>query len=129
MSWADRNFARAQAQYDAQTPFEDESDHADRSSDSMLNYYRRIGETEQRKESKRMTITYGSRVMIYEDPITKQKPEGEAFLREMYRGITGGGRFRVEFVDEPGQFYERDVLTDEKIDFEETKDSCGRWKD
>jgi len=55
----------------------------------------------------------GSRVMIYEDPITKEKPEGNAILRELYaiRGLIS--RWRVEFEDELGQFYERSIATEE----------------
>ena len=55
----------------------------------------------------------GSRVMIYEDPITKEKPEGKAILRELYaiRGLIS--RWRVEFEDELGQFYERSIAIEE----------------
>jgi len=55
----------------------------------------------------------GRRVMIHEDPITKDKPEGVAILRELYaiRGLIS--RWRVEFEDELGQFYERSIAIEE----------------
>ena len=55
----------------------------------------------------------GSRVMIYEDPITKEKPEGVAILRELQaiRGLMS--RWRVEFEDELGQFYELSIAIEE----------------
>lgn len=55
----------------------------------------------------------GSRVMIYEDPITKEKPEGVAILRELYaiRGLMS--RWRVEFEGESGQFYDRSIALEQ----------------
>ena len=60
-----------------------------------------------------MKYDIGSRVMICEDPITKETPEGKAILRELYaiRGLIS--RWRVEFEDELGQFYERSIAIEE----------------
>lgn len=55
----------------------------------------------------------GSRVMIYEDPITKEKPEGVVILREL-QAISGLiSRWRVEFEDELGHLYERSIALEE----------------
>jgi hypothetical protein len=59
----------------------------------------------------------GDKVMIYEDPVTKEKPEGQATLRELYRSVGTLTIWRVVFDDEPGQYYERSIDgedTDEK---------------
>jgi len=65
----------------------------------------------------------GGRVMIYEDPITRKEPEGTAILRELYviRGLIS--RWRVEFEDELGQFYERSIAIEDgdEILADETK--------
>ncbi len=55
-------------------------------------------------------IQTGDQVTIYEDPHTKQKPEGEAILRELYSSSGVETHWRVEFTDEPGEFYERTVV-------------------
>ena len=51
----------------------------------------------------------GQTVTIFEDPITRQKPEGDAILRELYKTLGTASIWRVEFTDEPGQFYERTI--------------------
>jgi len=56
-----------------------------------------------------MVYSIGTKAMIYEDPMTKQKPEGKATLRELYRENGLESYWRVEFDDEPGAFYERTV--------------------
>jgi hypothetical protein len=72
---------------------------------------------------RRMKYDIGSRVVIYEDPITKEKPEGKAILRELYAISEQLSRWRVEFEDELGQFYARTIATEEgdEILAEETK--------
>jgi len=70
-----------------------------------------------------MKYDIGSRVMICEDPITKETPEGKAILRELY-AISGlMTRWRVEFEDELGQFYDRNIAIEEgdEILAEQTK--------
>ncbi|MBI1338066.1 MAG: hypothetical protein GC164_14055 [Phycisphaera sp.] len=49
--------------------------------------------------------------MVYEDPITRQREEGLAVLRETdtNRSDTDFWDGRVEFIDEPGQHYSRRV--------------------
>ena len=60
-----------------------------------------------------MKYDVGSRVMIYEDPVTREKPEGVAILRELHaiKGLIS--RWRVEFEEELGQFYERSIALEE----------------
>lgn len=48
----------------------------------------------------------GDRVMIYEDPITRQHPEGPAILIKKIEG----DYWKVSFINEPGKTYERTVL-------------------
>lgn len=57
-----------------------------------------------------MKYDTGMTVTIYEDPFTKQKPEGQAVLRELYRTLALEMIWRVEFVDEPGEHYERSIV-------------------
>jgi hypothetical protein len=54
-------------------------------------------------------LRIGDKVTIYEDPVTKEKPEGKATLRELYRRHGESTYWRVEFDDAPGEFYERTV--------------------
>lgn len=58
-------------------------------------------------------IRIGDKVTIYEDPVTKQKPEGQAILRELYQRRGNDTVWRVEFDDAPGEFYERTVHGEE----------------
>jgi len=51
------------------------------------------------------TPEVGQRRMVYEDPITKEKPEGVALIT----AERGNGRFIVEFDDDDGE-YERTIL-------------------
>jgi hypothetical protein len=53
----------------------------------------------------------GDVVMIYEDPITKQKPEGAATLAEQVREDDGDGlsMWAVKFIDEPLSEYIRTI--------------------
>lgn len=61
----------------------------------------------------RMKYDVGTRVMIYEDPITKEKPEGEAILRQL-RAVAGlMTRWRVEFLDELGHSYQRTIAVED----------------
>ncbi len=57
----------------------------------------------------------GQKVTIYQDPITRQRPEGKAKLigRVSEIGVYEGHpvvRWQVEFADEPGVSYERTVV-------------------
>lgn len=60
-----------------------------------------------------MIYNIGTRTTIYEDPITKQKPEGQATLRELYKENGCESYWRVEFDDESGAFYERTIYIEE----------------
>lgn len=60
-----------------------------------------------------MIYETGVKVMIYEDPATRQKPEGKATLRELYRENGLESYWRVEFDDEPGAYYERTIVFEE----------------
>ena len=52
----------------------------------------------------------GQTVTIYEDPITKNKPEGEAVIREVLRDYGSSIIARVHFVgDDDDEFYERKI--------------------
>jgi len=70
-----------------------------------------------------MKYDIDGRVMIYEDPITKEKPEGKAILRELYSIRGQMSRWRVEFEDELGQLYDRNIAIEEgdEILAEQTK--------
>jgi hypothetical protein len=57
-----------------------------------------------------VTYRVGQQVTIYEDPYTRVKPEGEAVLRELYRESGNETYWRVEFISEPGAYYERTVV-------------------
>lgn len=69
-----------------------------------------------------MIYRTGEKVVVYEDPYTKQKPEGEAILRELYRENGLESYWRVEFINEPGVYYERTIIFQEgdKIEAEAT---------
>ena len=56
-------------------------------------------------------------VTIYEDPITRLKPEGKAQLIELLREDTGDRLelWEVEFLDEPGTTYTRTLVAIKKI--------------
>lgn len=46
-------------------------------------------------------LAKGKQVMVYEDPITKQKPEGMAtLLKKLEGGFDGLERWRVRFVND-----------------------------
>lgn len=53
----------------------------------------------------------GQATEIFEDPITRQKSEGVAIIREIDEDRTTDEMIeaRVEFVNEPGQFYDRRI--------------------
>jgi hypothetical protein len=55
----------------------------------------------------------GMTITVYQDPITRQKPEGEAKLLREYRPDEGDGlsMWVVEFVGEPGSRYVRTIST------------------
>lgn len=57
----------------------------------------------------------GDEVTIYDDPLTQTKLEGKAVLRELVRPDYGDGLslWLVEFLDEPGELYERCVYAPE----------------
>lgn len=62
-------------------------------------------------------LRIGDKVTVYEDPVTKEKPEGQATLRELYQRRGNYLVWRVEFDDAPGEFYERTIYgedTDEQ---------------
>lgn len=68
---------------------------------------------------------FGTRVMIYEDPITKQKPEGMATLKELYKTLGSTMIWRVHFDgDAENEFYERSIEFEDgdEILSEETED-------
>jgi hypothetical protein len=46
-----------------------------------------------------MKLKPGDRVMIYHDPETKQKPEGEATLMRLWYQIEEGEHWQVRFED------------------------------
>ena len=56
-------------------------------------------------------------ITIYEDPITRLKPEGKAQLIELLREDTGDRLelWEVEFLDEPGTTYTRTLVAIKKI--------------
>jgi len=72
-----------------------------------------------------MMLDTGQKRIIYEDPVTCEKSEGEAILRELYSTNGLSSHWRVEFVDEPGVFYERTIVSDEEIAAEATEERCG----
>ena len=52
---------------------------------------------------------YNMPVMVYEDPITEQRPEGVAYVVRRVAGTVNGlGRFMVRFPDN-GHLYERAI--------------------
>lgn len=52
----------------------------------------------------------GQTVTVYEDPITKNKPEGTAVVREVLRDYGDAIIARVHFVgDDDNEFYERRI--------------------
>lgn len=53
----------------------------------------------------------GDKVQVYQNPVTRQNPEGEAKLVRLYRPDEGDGlsMWWVEFDDEPGQEYMRTI--------------------
>ena len=57
------------------------------------------------------------KAIIYEDPITRLRREGEAKLIELVRENTGDGLelWDVEFKDEPGQQFFRTVDVRDKV--------------
>ena len=54
----------------------------------------------------------GKATMIYDDPISRENPEGVAVIREILRDM-GDGMIRadVEFQNEPGETYSRLIFT------------------
>lgn len=66
-------------------------------------------------------IRAGDKVIIYEDPATRGKPEGIATLRELYSRNGNRLLWRVEFDDLPGEYYER-TICGEDTDAEAAED-------
>jgi hypothetical protein len=58
----------------------------------------------------------GDVVLVYEDPVTEQTPEGKARLVKPVKGEWGVSegrnltRWAVRFLDEPGRTFERFIL-------------------
>lgn len=61
--------------------------------------------------------TIGDVTMIYEDPISRQKPEGLAKLVKLihYDDVDGFNRWIVIFIEEPKNQYERVIFTGDSI--------------
>jgi hypothetical protein len=56
-----------------------------------------------------------TKVMIYEDPITQQKPEGKALLLHKIQDLPDGlERWKVCFAGEDGAVYERTIKADQE---------------
>ena len=54
-----------------------------------------------------MKFSVGQMVMVYEDPVTQDKPEGPAVIRRVY--ALPRNHYAVEFVNDPGESFARFV--------------------
>jgi len=62
-------------------------------------------------------LAKGQVVKVYEDPITKQAPEGKArLIRLVGRASDGYEDWRVEFENEPGEKYVRRLHPDDIVE-------------